>query len=195
MINRDRLLALSDAIIAVAATIMVLQLVIPDQLSMAVVRDQWPTLVAYLISYFQIFLAWHEHHDAFANAPKIDHRLFLLNTVWLLFITLLPFATGMVGRSPHHQPTVLFYIFILMMQSILLVLECKMIVKINKRDINDAGIISNLRKITFAGYGLAIIASFIEPIASIVIVIAACFICVLKVIVYDTRKHQLDNWE
>ena len=76
MINKERLIAITDGIIAVAATVMVLRLDIPEMVSLAAIRERVPILVAYIISYMQIFLAWHEHHDSFIHAERInqDHH-------------------------------------------------------------------------------------------------------------------------
>lgn len=188
------MLALTDGIIAIAATIMVLQLQIPDQFTLEVIIKQMPLLLAYIISYSQVFLAWHEHHDAFLYANKVDHRLYLLNALWLFFITLLPFTTGVVGRSPHHQPSVLLYIFVLMLTNIILILESHMIEKINKCKINDAAIISVLRKVSFVGYAVAIASSFVEPLVSIILIIISNLTAVAIVIIYDLRKHRVDHW-
>ena len=116
MINKERLVAITDGIIAVAATVMVLRLDIPDMASLAAFRERAPILVAYIISYMQIFLAWHEHHDSFIHAERINHRIFLMNTLWLFLITMLPFVTGVLGKSPNHRPTILLYLAVLVLQ-------------------------------------------------------------------------------
>ena len=54
--DKGRLLALTDGIIAIAATIMVLELEIPDRLSGAALLGQLPTIMAYIISYLQIWI-------------------------------------------------------------------------------------------------------------------------------------------
>ena len=77
MIDKGRLMAITDGIVAIAATIMALELTVPEKFSLAAVNAQMPTMVAFLISFVQIFLAWHEHHDSFAFAEKINHRIFL----------------------------------------------------------------------------------------------------------------------
>ena len=97
MIEKDRLLALTDGIIAVAATIMVLQLSVPEEISWAAIGKQAPVVFASLISFMQIFLAWHEHHDACADARFFNHRIMFVNALWLFCITILPFATELTA--------------------------------------------------------------------------------------------------
>lgn len=171
MINKDRLIAITDGIIAIAATIMVLTLVAPDKASFAEIEQRLPTLIAYAISYMQIFLAWHEHHDAFADMKIINHRIFLINCVWLFFVTLLPFATATVGVSYNDAFSVRLYIFILFCIDLMIKIECDFIVKFNKKDIRDSAIIHLLRKLTMIGYALALIATFFMPAVAMGIII------------------------
>ena len=144
MIDQNRLLAITDGIVAIAATIMVLQLVVPKEVSMEAVAEQWPTLVAYIISFIQIFLAWHEHHDSVFNAKYINHRIFLINCLWLFFITLLPFVTGVVGHSPDHQASMLLYILVLFLIQLTITIESRGISKLNKTPILDYEVIKKM---------------------------------------------------
>lgn len=170
MINKDRLLAITDGIVAIAATIMVLQLVVPEKASVAAIAAQWPVLLAYIISFLQIFLAWHEHHDSVAPAEWINHRIFLVNCVWLFFITLLPFVTGIVGKSPDHTPSMLLYIGVLFLVQLVISIESRMIVNLNNCTIIDAPVIRKIRIMSFIGYGAAAVCALINPALSFVVI-------------------------
>ena len=185
MINKDRLTAITDGIIAVAATVMVLRLDIPEKVSLEAIRERIPVLVAYIISYTQIFLAWHEHHDAFIRAEKINHRIFLMNTLWLFLITMLPFVTGVLGQSPTHRPTILLYLVILVLQVLVQMVECRMIEQFNGVQMQDAKIVNQIRKLTIAGCALAAIFAFLYPAASMWIVVCASIVSVVLIIRYD----------
>lgn len=185
MINKDRFLAITDAIIAVAATVMVLRLDIPEKVTLDAMQDRLPVLTAYIVSYIQIFLAWHEHHDTFVKAEKIDHRIFLVNTVWLFFITMMPFVTGVMGTSPHHAPSVLLYLLVLVLQSGVLAAECRMVEKLNGIEIQDSMIIRRIRKITLIACVLAAVIAFFQPMAGVAVVIAVSVISVIMVVRYD----------
>ena len=189
MIDKGRLIAITDGIIAVAATVMVLQLRVPERATLAAAQEQFPTLLAYIISYLQVFLAWHEHHDAFANAKAINHRIFLLNCLWLFFITLLPYATGIVGNSPNDRTSVLLYLSILFLQSLIITIVCRQIEKLNHIDSLDNDIIHVLRKVTFPGYALAAVCTFIKPLAAFVVIVVSCVISIVVVCFYDKKKR------
>ena len=99
-VNKGRLEALTDGIIAIAATIMVLQLQIPETADWSGLISLNSTFVAYIISFLMIAACWRSHHDLFQRAEVITQKAFLLNIVWLLPVTLLPFVTAWVGVAP-----------------------------------------------------------------------------------------------
>ena len=187
MIDQNRLLAITDGIVAIAATIMVLQLVVPKEVSMDAVAEQWPTLVAYIISFIQIFLAWHEHHDSVFNAKYINHRIFLINCLWLFFITLLPFVTGVVGHSPDHQASMLLYILVLFLIQLTITIESRGISKLNKTPILDYEVIKKIRIISFAGYLLAAASTFVNPFLAYIIILTLSFVEILLMCLYDIK--------
>ena len=187
MIDQNRLLAITDGIVAIAATIMVLQLVVPEEISMAAVAEQWPTLVAYIISFIQIFLAWHEHHDSVFNAKYINHRIFLINCLWLFFITLLPFVTGVVGHSPDHQASMLMYIMMLFLIQLTITIESRSICKLNNTPILDYEVIKKIRIISFAGYILSAASTFINPFFAYIIILTLSFVEILFMCLYDIK--------
>lgn len=187
MINKDRLLAITDGIVAIAATIMVLQLSIPDRAGLSAMAAQWPIMLAYIISFLQIFLAWHEHHDSIAPAEWINHRIFLINCVWLFFITLLPFVTGIVGKSPDHTPSMLLYIGVLLLVQLSITIESRAIQKLNDCVIVDAPVIRQIRIMSFVGYGAAAVCALIYPIASFAIILILTIAEIVVMCRYDSK--------
>lgn len=81
--DKNRIIALTDGIIAIAATIMVLELEVPEELTTASLLGQWPVLLAYIVSFSQIYLAWRSHHNSFQKADVVSVRTFLINGIWL----------------------------------------------------------------------------------------------------------------
>ena len=189
MINKDRFLAITDGIVAIAATIMVLELDIPDKASLAAISAQWPTMLAYIISFVQVFLAWHEHHDSLALAKLINHRVFLLNCLWLFFITLLPFTTGIVGRSPNHTSSVLLYIAVLFAQQLAITIESVAVRRLNGTPLLDAEVIKPLRIITLIVYVIAAIGTVFLPISGLIIILALSLGSIIAICVYDRKLY------
>ena len=99
--DRSRLEAFSDGVFAVAITLLALNLTVAgpghgkliDQLG-----AHWPSIVAYLISFFTIGIIWVNHHGLIRTVKYVDRMLLFLNLVLLLFVVLIPFATGLVAE-------------------------------------------------------------------------------------------------
>jgi uncharacterized membrane protein len=96
-VNRGRLEAFSDGVIAVAITLLALNLAVEgpghgplvDQLA-----HRWPAFVAYLISFFTIGIIWVNHHVLFGDLARVDRSLLFLNLALLLFVVAIPFGTA-----------------------------------------------------------------------------------------------------
>ena len=101
-----RLLALSDGVIAVAITLLVLDIRLPDafetwsdaQLGAALVA-LWPRFLAYLLSFFVIGNLWNSHRAKFAAITAADGGLIWINMLFLLTIGLLPFTTNLIAEG------------------------------------------------------------------------------------------------
>ena len=95
--DRGRLEAFSDGVFAVAITLLALNLFLAGPGHGPLLRqlaDHWPSFVAYLISFFMIGVIWVNHHALVRNIAIVDRTLLFLNLALLLFVVLIPFATG-----------------------------------------------------------------------------------------------------
>jgi uncharacterized membrane protein len=120
-VERGRLEAFSDGVIAVAITLLALNLFIAGpghgplitQLS-----DRWPSFVAYLISFLTIGIVWVNHHELIRQMV-VDRIVLFVNLFLLMFVVLIPFATGTMaayltsGDADAHLSMAL-YILVLM---------------------------------------------------------------------------------
>jgi len=98
--DRGRLEAFSDGVFAVAITLLALNLTVagPGHGTLAhVLGRQWPAYVAYVISFFTIGIIWVNHHMLVSNVRVVTRLLLFLNLVLLLFVVVIPVATGMVA--------------------------------------------------------------------------------------------------
>jgi uncharacterized membrane protein len=105
--DRSRLEAFSDGVFAVAITLLALNLTVAGPGSKIHLIDQlgtrWPSFVAYLISFFVIGIIWVNHHVLIRTVKVVDRTLLFLNLVLLLFVVLIPFATGLVAEYLYHS--------------------------------------------------------------------------------------------
>ena len=103
----DRLTLFSDAVVAIAITLLAIDLPVPTGATVSQfwssVRQNGGHYAAFAISFVAIAAAWDHHHDIFRYARSMDTRLRTLNTVWLLTIVLNPFATRLLTSQGHQS--------------------------------------------------------------------------------------------
>ncbi len=98
--SKARLEAFSDGVMAVAITLLALDLVVPTPgrgSLLTQLGDHWPEFAAYAISFFIIGIIWVNHHARINLVARVDRTLLFLNLLLLLFVVLIPFATAMVA--------------------------------------------------------------------------------------------------
>jgi uncharacterized membrane protein len=114
-VNKDRTLAFSDGVFAIAITLLVLNIEIPDvdtqtsaELESAL-DDTVPELISYFIGFFVIGLFWIRHHRFFDSLRGYDERLMLANLLFLALVALLPFPTAVLGEHAGLTVGVVIY--------------------------------------------------------------------------------------
>lgn len=114
--KKERLEALSDGIFAIAMTLLVIEIKVPEfhgvvsnyELFKAL-ADAYPLFLSYILSFALLFTYWRAHNYLMSVfAKSIDSRLTNYNAVFFLFIALVPFSSYLLGRYSHTQIAVLF---------------------------------------------------------------------------------------
>jgi uncharacterized membrane protein len=100
-----RLEAFSDGVLAIAITLLVLDIPVPSGHADlgSELRAGWPHYVAFVTAFLTIAVMWANHHDLFRIIDKTDRGLMLANAALLLSISFLPFPTGVLAE--HMQDT------------------------------------------------------------------------------------------
>ena len=114
--EKSRIAALADGIFAVAMTLLVLDLKLPEGIKMTTDAEVWRQLaglkshfVTYALSFVVLGVYWIGDHFQFHFVRKVDRGFLWLNLLFLLFITLLPFSTNLLGGSHDlHIPVVVY---------------------------------------------------------------------------------------
>jgi len=101
-VTKTRLEAFSDGVFAIAITLLVIEIRPPEvpegeRLAPAL-WAQWPSYVAYLVSFLTIGVIWLNHHRIFEQVARVDGPLLLLNLNLLLWTALIPFPTAVVAE-------------------------------------------------------------------------------------------------
>jgi len=108
----ERLVFFSDAVIAIAITLLALELkVVPagPHLTFADIGNAWHQFAAFFLSFIIIAVFWVNHHRFFVYIKAIDSRLLVYNICWLLFIVLLPFTSSLTSNDFFNKPAMLMY--------------------------------------------------------------------------------------
>ncbi len=99
-ISKSRLEAFSDGVIAVAITLLVLDLHVPEPGPGSLAHQlgaEWPSYLAYAISFLAIGITWVNHHAMLRRAARVDHSILVLNILLLMCIVVLPFTTALIA--------------------------------------------------------------------------------------------------
>ncbi len=113
-----RIEAFSDGVLAIAITLLALELKVPTSSNspdFSLVQEllkQWPNDLAFLVSFLFILVIWINHHRLFTAIRRSDNTLLILNGLLLMSITLIPFATQLVAafiESPDAKVAGMVY--------------------------------------------------------------------------------------
>src|SRR5215203_1887716 len=101
--NKARLEAFSDGVIAILITIMVLELKTPHGATWDVLRPLLPVFLTYVMSFVFLGVYWNNHHHMLQAADHVDGRVLWANLHLLFWLSLVPFVTGWMGEN-HFEP-------------------------------------------------------------------------------------------
>ena len=113
--NKGRLEAFSDGVIAILITIMVLELRVPHGADLSALRPLVPLLLCYALSFIFLAIYWNNHHHMFHTVDGVDGRIMWANMHLLFWLSLVPFVTGWMGENDFASlPTALYGVVLLL---------------------------------------------------------------------------------
>lgn len=125
-LNKERLATMSDGVFGIAATLLVLEVKIPETQGHAplaqALLDVVPAFLAYGLSFFVIALFWSAYHRILAALHEVDRVLVYANIVLLFFISLQPFPTALLGRNMGEFLAVALYAVVMALTGVVLLL-------------------------------------------------------------------------
>jgi uncharacterized membrane protein len=111
-----RTASFNDAVFAIAITLLVLEIHVPEIPAGSVATvlpsalvELWPKFSSFLLSFWLVSLYWLAHHRTFHYISGYDRRLLLINLLFLMWIVLLPFSASLLGEYGNQQIVVLIY--------------------------------------------------------------------------------------
>ncbi|TDK68028.1 TMEM175 family protein [Sapientia aquatica] len=113
--EKGRLEAFSDGVIAVIITIMVLELHVPEGKQLSDLLPLYPKFICYVLSFINVGLYWNNHHHMFQAVKHVNGRILWANLHVLFWMSLIPITTDWMGESHFAQTPVIFYGIVLFM--------------------------------------------------------------------------------
>jgi uncharacterized membrane protein len=123
-IHKGRLEAFSDGVFSIAITLLALELKVPHIMNTALglsVRELLPlipNIATFILSFVTIAIFWVNHHQMTRSIETVSRRIIWSNMLFLMFVTLIPFATSVVAENPGNTLSILTYSFILFGNSV-----------------------------------------------------------------------------
>jgi uncharacterized membrane protein len=116
--NKNRLEAFSDGVLAIIVTIMVLEIKVPHGDTLEAIQPLLPVFLSYILSFVFILIYWNNHHHLFQAVKNINGKVLWANGHLLFWLSLLPFATGWMGESHAARLPVILYGVIVFMAGV-----------------------------------------------------------------------------
>jgi uncharacterized membrane protein len=185
----DRLNAFTDGVLAIAITIMVLDLRVPATDALEAVKPALPLLGAYALAFVNIGIFWTNHHHMLQTARKVNGRVLWANLFLLFWLTLVPFVIRWIGEAGIKALPVATYGAVLVMAAFgYLILERELIAAEGSESKILKAVGSRVKEwLSFGLYGLALPAAFLSPWISVAIYIGVASMWMIP----DRRLEQL----
>jgi uncharacterized membrane protein len=133
--QKNRLEAFSDGVLAIIITIMVLELKPkPDAASLADLKPMLPVFLSYVLSFLYVGIYWNNHHHMFHSTRHVTGGILWANLHLLFWLSLFPFTTGWMGENHLAPVPTAVYGFVLLMAAIAYYILQRTIIKQQGRD-------------------------------------------------------------
>jgi len=166
--GKTRLEAFSDGVLAIIITIMVLELKVPHEPSLAALGELWPVVLSYVLSYLYMGIYWSNHHHMLHTLQNVTGGILWANLHLLFWLSLVPFVTGWMGENHFAAiPTALYGLVMLMSAMAYWILQQTIIGTQGEHSLLSQAVGADLKgKLSPLLYLLAIPLAFVAPTAS-----------------------------
>lgn len=162
--QKNRLEAFSDGVIAIIITIMVLEMKTPHGEDLAALRPMVPVFISYVLSFVYVGIYWNNHHHLMQAAQKVNGSILWANLHLLFWLSLFPFVTGWMGENHFAPWPVAVYGMALLMAAVAYSILVSALLKLHGHGSPLAAALGrDLKgKLSILAYAAAIALSFVE---------------------------------
>jgi uncharacterized membrane protein len=166
-----RVEALSDGVIAIIITIMVLEMKVPQGEQLSELKPVLPVFFSYILSFIYIGIYWNNHHHMFHAADRVNGAVLWAKTHLLFWLSLVPFASGWMGENHFGRWPVALYGIVLFMNALAYYILAQALIKLHGKDSTLDLAIGKDRKGVISGaiYIIAILLSFVSSWISMIL--------------------------
>lgn len=116
--NKNRLEAFSDGVLAIIITIMVLEFKVPNDTTFEAVIKLSHKFLSYILSFIYVGIYWNNHHHLIHSLKKVNGKILWANLHLLFWLSLIPFATAWIGEHHFASFPMMLYGIVLLMNAI-----------------------------------------------------------------------------
>jgi uncharacterized membrane protein len=166
--NKNRLEAFSDGVLAIIVTIMVLELKAPHGGEWANLLELAPKFLSYLFSFVMVWIYWNNHHHLFQSVQKVNGKVLLANGFLLFCLSLQPFVTAWMGENHFARNPVILMTVVLLLSAIAYTILTFTLINLHGNDsVLRKAIASDKKgKISTSAYVIAIPLAYVHPLIS-----------------------------
>jgi uncharacterized membrane protein len=163
--DKSRLQAFSDGVLAIIITIMVLELRAPEKGTLIALSPLLPKFGSYVLSFIFVGIYWNNHHHLWQAVEKVNGSILWANLHLLFWLSLIPFATSWIGQSSFTTFPVALYGLILWMSALAYYLMVRTLMAAH----DDGSVLTEAlgsgrkERISLILYGSAIPLAFLQP--------------------------------
>ena len=189
--NKTRLEAFSDGVLAIIITIMVLEFKVPESTDYEAIRPLLHKFLSYILSFIYVGIYWNNHHHMMHTVKQVNGKILWANLHLLFWLSMIPFATAWIGEHHFAPFPMMFYGIILFMNGFAYFLLQIQIIKMHGKDSQLSKAIGNglKEKASVILYAISIaFANFYPVIAGAIYILVA-----LMWLVPDKRIERIFN--
>src|ERR1044072_9048882 len=163
--EKNRLEAFSDGVLAIIITIMVLEMKVPHGTDMAALEPLLPGFLSYVLSFIYVGIYWNNHHHLLKAVGTVNSAMMWANLHLLFWLSLFPFVTGWMGENHFSALPSALYGGVLFLAAIAYKLLQSLILAAQGRDSKLAASLGSdwKGKLSPVLYAIGIALSFVRP--------------------------------
>lgn len=172
--NKSRLEAFSDGVLAIIITIMVLEIKVPEGTEWASLKPLIPVFLSYILSFVFVGIYWGNHHHMLHTVKTVNSRIIWANMNLLFWLSLIPFATGWMGENHFATNTIIVYSILLFITGIGYTILQAAVEKTNPQPPKLAEAFAKSKTkgiLSLVGYALAISFAYVNTIISAIFIV------------------------